>query len=202
MTTDFSNEERKKIEEGIRGKYAKVAINPEGLFKYPTGRAGLAGLNYDPDILRTIPETVLDSFCGVGNPFSLGQVHKGERVLDIGCGCGVDAMVAATMTGPTGEVVGIDLSSDMLERAKTNLAQTRLSNVSFQALSAEDLPFPDRYFDVVISSGVFNLIPNKVRALREVYRVMKPGGRLMMADQVLKGSLPEDVKTRVDTWAG
>lgn len=200
--TDFTNEDRRKIEHGIRGKYAKVAVSPEGLFRYPTGRAGLAGLNYDQDILRTLPENVLDSFCGVGNPFSLGQIREGDIVLDVGCGCGVDAMIAATMTGSTGRVVGIDMSSEMLERARNNLHQTSLSNVSFQELSGEELPFPNQDFDVVISSGVFNLIPDKVKALTEVYRVMKPSGRLMVADQVLKGSLPEDIKARVDTWAG
>jgi len=202
MMTDFTNEDRRKIEQSIRGKYAKVAVSPEGLFRYPSGRAGLTGLNYDQDILRTLPENVLDSFCGVGNPFSLGQIHEGERVLDIGCGCGVDAMIAATMIGPTGQVVGIDMSFEMLQRARNSLNQTHLSNVSFQELSAEELPVPNQHFDVVISSGAFNLIPDKVKALTEVYRVMKPGGRLMVADQVLKGSLPEDIKARVDTWAG
>jgi len=198
----FSDEDRKKIEGGIRGKYAKVAFNPQGLFTYPTGRAGLETLKYHPDILQALPEYALESFCGVGNPFSLGEIEQGESVLDIGCGGGVDTMIAATMTGPTGRVVGIDMSSEMLERARENLSQTHLANVSFQESSAEDLPFPDKDFDVVISSGVVNLIPDKLKALREAFRVMKPGGRLMMADQVLTGHLSEDVKTRVDNWAG
>lgn len=202
MKTDFSPEDRKKIEEAIREKYAKVAVNPEGLFSYPTGRAGLETLKYSPDILRSLPETALESFCGVGNPFSIGEIREGESVLDVGCGSGLDTMIAATMTGPAGRVVGIDMSYEMLERAKQNLSLTHLKNVSFQESSAEDLPFPDKDFDVVISSGVFNLIPDKRKALREVFRVMKPGGRLMMADQVLTGYLTEDVKARIDNWAG
>ncbi len=202
MKTDFTAEDRKKIEEGIRGKYAKVAVNPQGLFSYPTGRTGLETLKYDPEILRSLPDAALDCFCGVGNPFSLGEIREGESVLDIGCGCGVDSMVAAKMTGPTGRVVGIDISSDMVERARQNLGLTSLKNVSFQESSGEDLPFPDRDFDVVVSSGVFNLIPDKLKALREVFRVMKPGGRLMIADQVLTGYLSEDVRERVDNWAG
>jgi len=202
MKSDFTAEDRKKIEGGIRGKYAKVAVNPEGLFSYPTGRAGLETLKYDPDILRPLPESALESFCGVGNPFSLGEIREGESVLDVGCGGGVDTMIAATMTGPTGQVMGVDMSSEMVERARQNLSLTHLKNVSFQQSSAEDLPFPDQYFDVVISSGVFNLILDKLRALKGVLRVMKPGGRLMMADQVLAGYLSEDVKARVDNWAG
>jgi arsenite methyltransferase len=202
MKTDLTAEDRRKIEEGIRGKYAKVAVNPEGLFSYPTGRAGLDALKYDPDILRSFPVTALESFCGVGNPFSLGEIREGESVLDIGCGGGVDSMIAATMTGPTGTVVGIDMSAAMVERAKKNLSLTDLKDVSFRESSAEDLPFPDQNFDVVISSGVFNLVQDKLKALREVFRVLKPGGRLMMADQVLTGYLPEDVKARVDKWAG
>ena len=202
MKNEFSAEDRKKIGEGIRAKYAEVAVNAQGLFSYPTGRAGLETLKYDPEILRSLPEASLESFCGVGNPFSIGEIRKGESILDIGCGGGVDVMIAATMTGPTGRIVGIDISSEMVERARQNLSLTDLRNVSFQESSAEELPFPDKDFDGVISSGVFNLIPDKRKALREVFRVMKPNGRLMMADQILTGRLPEDVKARVDNWAG
>ena len=202
MNNDFTAQDKQKIEEGIRGKYSKVAVNPEGLFSYPTGHAGLEGLKYDPRILQALPESALESFCGVGNPFSVGEIHEGESVLDIGSGGGVDTMVATIMVGPEGKVVGVDMSSEMVERARQNLSQTNLKNISFLESSADDLPLPDKDFDVVISSGVFNLIPDKRTALREVFRVTKPSGRLMMADQVLTGSLPKDVKTRVDTWAG
>lgn len=202
MTIDFSDEDRKRIKDGILGKYAKVAITPQGCFKFPTGRSGLDALKYDKSILQSLPETVLDSFCGVGNPFSLGEIRPGDSILDIGCGCGVDAMFAAELTGPNGRVAGVDMSSDMVGRARQNLGLTSLRNVSFQESSAEDLPFPDESFDVVVSSGVFNLVPDKRKALREVFRVLKPDGRLMMADQVLTGYLSEDVKARVDNWAG
>jgi len=202
MKPDFTAADRKKIEEGIREKYAKVAVSADGLFSYPTGLAGLESLKYDPDIVRSLPETALQSFCGVGNPFSLGEIREGESVLDIGSGGGVDTMISGTMTGPTGRVVGIDMSPEMVETARQNLSLTTLKNVSFQRCSAEDLPFPEQDFDVVISSGVFNLIPDKLKALREVFRVMKSGGRLMMADQVHTGHLSEDLKARVDMWAG
>ncbi len=167
---------------------------------YPTGPAGLKALKYDPRIIRNLPETVLASYCGVGNPFSLGPIHEGEIVLDIGCGGGVDTFIAAMMVGPTGRVVGIDTVPEMLERAKKNLQEMHLSNVTFQEASAEALPFPDESVDVIISNGVFNLIPDKSKALGETFRVLRPKGRLMIADQVLTGKLPEDSRERIESW--
>ncbi len=201
METRFSSDERKRIQQGIKEKYKGVAINPEGKFRYPTGRAGLERQNYDPEILRALPEDVLASYCGVGNPFSLGPVTKGETVLDIGCGAGVDAFVAATMVGPEGRVIGIDLIPEMLSRARANLEKTSFKNVTFQEGSAEELPFPDRTFDVVISNGVFNLVTDKVKALKEVFRVLKPSGRFLLADQMLIGDIPADTKSMVENWA-
>ena len=202
MDMTFTPEDRKRIEDEIGRKYRKVALSPEGSFRYPTGRAGLEGQNYDPEIIEALPKDVLASYCGVGNPFSLGRIRKGERILDIGCGAGVDAIVAAVMTGPEGAVVGLDLTPEMLERAKRNLSRTSLKNVSFVEGSAENLPFPEASFDVVISNGAFNLVPDKLQALREVIRVLKPNGRFMMADQVLTTEPPSDAKSMVETWAG
>ena len=193
-------EDKQKIEKGIREKYAKVATSPQGLFKYPTGKAGLETLGYDPEILKSLPESVLDSFCGVGNPFSLGPVDRGETVLDIGSGGGLDSLVAARMVGAGGKVVGLDLSPEMVARAYENLKQTDLTNVAFQEFSGEDLPFPDGSFDVVISNGVFNLIPAKGRMLKEACRVLKPNGRLLIADQILSGALTKGSQERIDSW--
>ena len=200
MEQVLTPEDKKKIETGIREKYAKVAAGPQGLFKYPTGKAGLEALGYDPAILKTLPENILDSFCGVGNPFSLGPVDRGETVLDIGSGGGLDSLVAARMVGVGGKVVGLDLSPEMVIRAYENLKQTDLTNVAFQEFSGEDLPFPDGSFDVVISNGVFNLIPAKGRILKEACRVLKPKGRLLIADQVLSGALTKSPQERIDSW--
>ncbi len=202
MGTNFTDEDKKRIREGITAKYSKVAVSPEGNFKYPTGQAGLEGQHYDPEILKALPEEILSSYCGVGNPFSLGPINKGEAVLDVGCGAGVDTLVAAMMVGPEGKVVGIDLTSEMLGRARANLEKTSLGNVSFQEGSAEDLPFPDESFDVVLSNGVINLIPDKPKAVREIFRVLKPNGRLMIADQILAGQMPGDTRSMVESWAG
>ncbi|HUL30394.1 MAG TPA: methyltransferase domain-containing protein [Thermodesulfobacteriota bacterium] len=202
METRFNAEETKRIREGVSEKYRRVAISPEGNFNYPTGQAGLKGQKYDPRVLRKLPKGVLASYCGVGNPFSLGRIKRGETVLDIGCGAGVDTLVAAIMVGSKGHVTGIDLTPEMLKRATTNLEKTSLKNVSFQEVSAEQLPFPDGAIDVVISNGVFNLIPDKVKALQEVFRVLKPSGRFLLADQVLMGDEPDDTKSMVENWAG
>jgi SAM-dependent methyltransferase len=200
MELKLTTEDRGRIEESIRQKYIKVAISPEGNFQYPIGRAGLEALAYDKEIIQNLPDDAVESYCGVGNPFTLGPIQEGETVLDIGCGTGVDTLIAAIMVGPEGKVVGIDMVPEMLERAMKNLNETILSNVTFQPASAENLPFPDESFDVVISNGVFNLIPDKVKALSEVLRVLKRSGRLMIADQTLTGQLPEDAKARIESW--
>ena len=200
METEFSPQEKYKICKGIRKKYKQVAKNPEGLFKYPTGKAGLEALQYDPEVIKALPETVIASFCGVGNPFTLGVVNEGESVLDIGCGAGVDTIFAAKMTGPFGKVVGIDLIPEMLQRAKANLKLLNLNYVTYEEASSDKLSFADENFDVVISNGVFNLVPDKTKALSEVFRVLKPGGRLMIADQVLIGKLTKDRKQIIKSW--
>jgi arsenite methyltransferase len=197
----LTSQDKQRIEEGIREKYVKVAVSPEGLFRYPTGRAGLEALGYAPEMTSKLPEPVAASYCGVGNPFSLGPIREGEAILDVGCGTGVDTIMAALMAGPSGSGTGIDLVPKMLERAKENARLAGALNVEFMEGSAEELPFSDNTFDVVISNGVFNLVVDKVKALSEVYRVLKPGGRFMLADQVLAGELPKDIKARIENWA-
>ena len=202
MNAGFTAADRSRIEKVIREKYAKAARSPDGLFRYPTGRAGLESLRYDPIVMSQLPERVLASYCGVGNPFSLGALHPRERVLDIGCGGGVDTFVAALLVGPTGQAVGIDATPEMIKRARRNLHDVPLASATFLAASAEELPFTNQSFDVLISNGVFNLIPDKASALTEVLRVLKPEGRFMIADQILTGPLPEDRDARVNSWAG
>jgi len=200
MAVQLAPEDTKRIRDGIREKYSKVAINPDGLFSYPTGRAGLEILGYDPIVLNSLPDEVSASYCGIGNPFSLGEINEGEAVLDIGCGVGVDVIFAAKIVGASGNVVGAELVSEMLDQGKNNIQMMDLQNVSLVEESGEKLSFPDESFDVVISNGVFNLIPYKERAVAEAFRLLKLGGRFMIADQVLIGELEKDLKSRIDTW--
>jgi arsenite methyltransferase len=195
----FTSAERTSIEKAIRAKYEQVAKSPEGKFRYPTGREGLEALHYDPLVIKALPASVVASYCGVGNPFSLGPVNKGEHVLDVGCGGGVDTIIAALLVGPEGKAMGVDPVPEMVERARRNLAKTHLTNVTFTEAPGEALPFHDESFDVVLSNGVFNLVPDKDKALGEVFRVLKPGGRLMMADEVLTTEPPADRESMVAT---
>jgi SAM-dependent methyltransferase len=201
METEFSVKEKDKIYKGIRKKYKQVAKKPDGLFKYPTGKAGLEALQYDSEIIQALPETIIASFCGVGNPFTIGVIREGESVLDIGCGAGVDTIFAAKMTGPNGKVVGIDLLPEMLQRAEENLILANLDNVTYGKASSDKLPFSDNNFDVAISNGVFNLVPDKPGALSEAFRVLKTSGRLMIADQILVGELPKEKKQIIKSWS-
>lgn len=200
METQISQKDLEQIAEAIRDKYSKVANSPEGQFKYPTGRAGLEALKYDAALIDNLPNEVADSYCGVGNPFSIGVIRKGDAVLDIGCGAGVDTILAGLITGPEGKAIGVDVVPEMLQRAEANLRLSDLNNVTFQSATGEHLPFPDDHFDAVISNGVINLIPDKDAAMREILRVLKAGGRLMIADQVMAGSIQKSLKDRLTNW--
>ncbi len=200
MDSQITIDDLEKIEAGIRKKYIEVAKSPETQFKYPTGKKGLEALQYDEALIDKLPDAVASSYCGVGNPFSLGKINAGEQVLDIGCGAGVETILASMMTGPNGNVVGVDIVPEMLERAETNLRMTDLENVTFKKASGENLPFPGDSFEVVISNGAINLIPVKEKVLAEIFRVLKPGGRLMLADQVTSGSIQKDIKARLASW--
>ena len=200
MSSNLSVQDREQIDAGIRDKYKKVAATPKGHFKYPTGRNGLKGLHYDHRLIADLPEPVADSFCGVGNPFSLGEINSGAYVLDIGCGSGIDALIAANLVGTSGKVLGIDLTMEMSQKAKSNKKIMNTGNVDFQVAKVQDLTGVEERFDVVISNGVFNLIPEKEDALQATYRLLKPGGRLFIADQFLSGAMSKDIKERVASW--
>ncbi len=200
MESLITIDDLKKIEAGIREKYNKVAQSPDGQFKYPTGKKGLEALNYENALIDKLPDAVASSYCGVGNPFSLGKINQGDRILDIGCGAGVDTILAAIMAGPKGSAVGVDIVAEMIARAESNLQMMGLDNVNFQKVSGEQLPFSGDTFDVVISNGVINLIPDKEAAMSEIIRVLKPTGRLMVADQIAAGSVQKDIKARLDNW--
>lgn len=190
------------IQDRIRSTYGEVARSATGKFQYATGRDGALALGYDPATIAALPDDVLDVFCGVGNPFALGALRAGETVLDVGCGGGVDLVVASRAVGPAGAVRGIDLTPAMVERARVNLARAGTTNARVQVGGAEAIPYSDASVDVVISNGALNLSPAKDQAFAEMHRVLKPGGRLQFADIVLSDKLPADVANSLDAWAG
>ena len=200
MSSRLSTQDLKQIHNGIRDKYAKVAVSPEGQFTYPTGRAGLEKLMYDAAIVAELPEAVAGSFCGIGNPFSLGEIAPGSRVLDIGCGAGVDALVASKLVGPSGSVLGLDITPEMIQRAEANKREIGAENVVFQLARVQNLDAIDASFDVVISNGALNLIPEKEEVIAAAFRLLKPGGRLFVADQFLVGPTSKDMKARIQSW--
>jgi arsenite methyltransferase len=200
MIPSITSEEREHIARGLHEKYAVVAVNPVGQFNYPTGRKGLDALGYDRALTSKLPDEAAAFYCGVGNPFALGQIHPGERVLDVGCGAGVDTILAGIIAGPNGTAVGVDIVPEMIARAESNLKAAAVANVTFQTASGENLPFADNAFDVVISNGAINLIPDKEAALSEIARVLKPAGRLMLADQVAAAAIEKDFKARLANW--
>lgn len=178
------------VEAEILERFAKAAVNPERLFAYPTGRDGLLQLGYDANFIASLPDAVAQCYCGVGNPFAPGLPCKGWSVLDVGCGAGVDALAASQAVGEGGQVTGVELSPAMLARAAANLRLCNTRTVSLRQAGAEALPFPDCSFDMLISNGVYNLVPDKPRALAEAFRVLKPGGVVQLADQILDSDHP------------
>ena len=175
---------------------------PQRAFIFPTGRQWAADLDYPRDLLARVPDAACQSFAGVANPFSLGSLQPGERVLDLGSGAGTDSLVAAQMVGPDGSVTGIDMTPDMLERARTAAGEMGVANVTFVEGEAERLPFEDASFDVVISNGVVDLIPDKDAVFAELHRVLEPGGRIQLADVTIQLPVSEEGRRNIDLWTG
>jgi len=187
-------ENAEEIRAAVEQRFAQVARSPEQERKFPVGSASAKKLGYDPPEIDALPASVTESFCGVGNPLGLGDVRPGQTVLDLGSGPGMDSLLAARRVGPTGKVVGVDLCPEMVEKARRNAGLLGLHNVEFVNAGIEKLPLPDASVDVVISNGVFNLCPDRSGVLAEAFRVLRPGGRLQMADILLHDDVrPEEV---------
>ena len=184
----------------VQEEYEVVASEPQRGFHFHTGRPLAALLGYESEWLEGIDEGSIESFAGTGNPFSMGELGAGERVVDVGCGAGIDSLIAAKMVGPAGAVVGVDMTVAMLEKART--AAAGVDNVEFRQGFGEEIPVPDGWADVVISNGVLNLMPDKARALAEMARVLKPEGRLQLGDILVDRPVPENAKEKIELWTG
>jgi SAM-dependent methyltransferase len=185
----------------IKKTYASVSAEPERDFIFPTGRTWAEDLDY-PIELANVPERAVESFAGVANPFSLGALRAGERVLDLGSGAGTDSLVAAQMVGGDGRVTGIDMTPEMLAKARGAAEQMGVGHVEFVEGEIERLPFLDGSFDVVISNGVIDLVPDKDAVFSEIHRVLVPGGRIQIADVTIQNPVSEEGRRNIDLWTG
>jgi arsenite methyltransferase len=185
----------------IKKTYSAVSSEPEKDFIFPTGRAWAEDLGY-PSELANVPDLAAESFAGVANPWTMGRLSAGDRVLDLGSGAGTDSLIAAQMVGPEGRVTGIDMTEAMLAKACTAAAEMGVANVDFVEAEAESLPFPDGSFDVVISNGVIDLIPDKDAVFAELFRVLAPAGRIQIADVTIQNPVSEEGRRNIDLWTG
>jgi SAM-dependent methyltransferase len=185
----------------IKKTYSSVSDEPERDFVFPTGRAWAEDLGYPPE-LANVPDAAVESFAGVANPWTMGGLAAGERVLDLGSGAGTDSLIAAQLVGPRGRVTGIDMTPQMLAKARSAAAEMGAANVEFVESEAERLPFADASFDAVISNGVIDLVPDKDAVFGELYRVLTPGGRIQIADVTIQSPVSEEGRRKIDLWTG
>jgi SAM-dependent methyltransferase len=190
-----------ELRDEIQKAYTGVSTTPEEEFIFPTGRPWAEELGYPPE-LANVPEESVESFAGVANPFVLGRIEEGATVLDLGCGAGTDLLIAAQMAGPEGKAIGIDMTPLMLERARRSAAEMGLETVELHEGLIESLPLDERSVDIVISNGVIDLVPDKDAVFAEIDRVLRPGGRLQIADVIIHKEVSEDARERIDLWTG
>lgn len=186
----------------VAKEYARVARYPELGFHFHTGRRLAGMLEYRDEWLNGLPEEAIESFAGTGNPFSFGELRPSNRVVDAGCGAGLDSLIAANMMGRGGEVIGVDMTKEMIDKASSNAQAIGAKNISFRQGVIEDLPVEDEWADVVISNGAINLAPDKDEVFRELNRVLKPGGWLQIADILVEKPIPDSAKRNIDLWTG
>jgi arsenite methyltransferase len=186
----------------VRDKYRDVALDPHGTHHFHTGRPLAARLGYDQSVVDGLPDRAVESFAGVGNPFSLRRLEPGERVVDVGSGAGFDSFIAATQVGHTGRVIGIDMTPEMLTKSRATAEQLEFPHVEFREGLAETMPVEDQWADVVISNGVINLCADKQAVFAEILRVLRPGGVLQFADIANGRPVPIEAMRDVDLWTG
>jgi arsenite methyltransferase len=190
------------LREEIRKTYTDVSVDQQRDYIFPTGREWAQELDYPEPELSRVPDATVESFAGVANHWQLGRAEPGSVVLDLGCGAGTDLLIAAQMVGSSGRLIGVDMTAAMLRRARTSAAKMGLDNVELHRSLIESLPLGDASVDMVISNGVIDLVPDKDAVFDEIDRVLRPGGRLQLADVVIHHEVSEDARQRIDLWTG
>ena len=190
------------LREQVKDKYREVAVDPHRTFHFHTGRPLAARLGYEQDAVDALPDAAVESFAGVGNPFSLRRLQPGERVVDVGSGAGFDSFIAAGQVGSDGQVVGVDMTPEMLSKSRSTAAALGLDHVEFRDGLAEQLPVDDGWADAIISNGVINLCADKQAVFLELFRVLKPGGWLQFADIANGRPVPPEALRDIDLWTG
>lgn len=194
--------DRDELRRRVADKYRDVAVNPELGFHFHTGAPLARMLGYPADAIASLPPGSVDSFAGTGNPFLFGDLAPGETVVDVGCGAGLDTLIAARQVGPGGRVIAVDMTPEMLAKAAAGADALGLHNVEVRPGYAEDLPVDDASVDVVISNGVINLCPDKQAVFRELFRVLRPGGRIQVGDILVHLEVPQEAKDDIELWSG
>ncbi len=203
LLLDISNlVDTDKLRADVRTKYREVAENPSADYHFHTGRAHALRMGYPTSPLDQLPDAACEAFAGVANPFHWDHPREGERVVDLGSGAGMDTFLASIWVGPTGSVIGVDMTPEMLARSRDVAARVGFGNVEFREGVIEDVPVDDSWADVVISNGVINLCPDKLGVYREIHRILKPGGRMMIADICVQKPVPESALRDIDLWTG
>ncbi len=201
-STGIANIDRAELRRRVSEKYRDVAMNPGLGFHFHTGAPLARMLGYPEAALAALPEAVVASFAGTGNPFRFGELAAGEVVLDVGCGAGMDSLIAAGQVGPTGRVVAIDMTAEMRAKALSSAKAMGFEQLAVLDGYAESLPVGDGEVDVVISNGVVNLCPDKVAVFREMFRVLRPGGRIQVGDILVHEPVPQDARDDIELWSG
>lgn len=201
MSTTTTKLDKNEVEQAVQEMYEEVASSPNNEFHFPTGRKSCLNLGYPGEELDAIPDSAVKSFAGVGYPFLADVIEPGDTVVDIGSGSGVDVLLAALKTGPDGRVWGIDITLAMIRKARENIEKAGAENIRIVEGQAIDIPIDDAAADVVSSNGVINLVPDKERAFKEIYRILKPGGRIQISDIVLSKPVSEESKANAQLWA-
>lgn len=199
-TTNGLAVEPEALRASVRQKYREVALHPDGAFHFHTGRPLAALLGYDPSLVDGLPDRAVESFAGVANPFSMRPLGQDDRVVEVGSGAGFDAIVAARLIGPGGRVLGVDMTPEMLAKSRETARVLGLHRIEFREGIAEELPVEDGWADVVISNGVLNLVADKAQAFAEIFRVLRPGGRLQFADIAVGRTVPAEAACNIDLW--